>query len=96
MLTVIPASVDMAIRRSYSADRGTKLLVLAQLRESPVADVISDTLYDDLEAVLGEYASPTPAERVDLVLRLSRALEQVADIVPYRVRPLPEGAAEKG
>jgi hypothetical protein len=51
--------------------------------------LVDDTVYEDLEAVLGEYAAPTPEEVAALTDRLRGVLQQLIEIVPHRVMPYP-------
>lgn len=73
-----------------SNDLGTTLLVLARLRQSSISDIISPTLYDDLDAVLAEYPESTADEVPGLTHRLDAALAQLLEVVPYRANPRPD------
>lgn len=74
-----------------SADEVTAGMVLAGLRRSVAREAVSDELYDDLEAVLGEHADPAPDEdeAAAVAARLRGAVTELLRIVPYLVTPYP-------
>lgn len=84
----------MTMRR-FSRDPGAVLLLLAALRESPVADIVSTRLYDDLELVLGEQDLLSGADLAPLIRRLDAALAQLVGIVPHRVHPYPDAVLDR-
>lgn len=82
----MPASPGPVEGPPRPATRRTDLTaLLVALRKS----LVDETVYEDLEAVLGEYASPTPGEVATLTSRLREVLQQLVEIVPYRVAPYP-------
>ncbi|NGO66828.1 hypothetical protein G5C65_00310 [Streptomyces sp. SB3404] len=72
-----------------SADDVTAGMVLFGLRRSLAREAVTDELYDDLEAVLGENAKPAPDEVPAIADRLRRATTKLVEIVPYLVAPYP-------
>lgn len=72
-----------------SADDETTGLVLFGLRRSLAREAVTDELYNDLEAVLGEGAKPSPSEVAAITERLRSAATQLVEVVPYLVKPYP-------
>lgn len=72
-----------------SADDVTAGIVLFGLRRSLAREAVTDELYDDLEAVLGEGAKPSPSEVAAIAERLRRVTTQLVEVVPYLVTPYP-------
>lgn len=72
-----------------SADDVTAGMVLFGLRRSLAREAVTDELYDDLEAVLGEGAKPPPDEVGVIAERLRRATTKLVEVVPYLVTPYP-------
>ncbi|MFF2845552.1 DUF6415 family natural product biosynthesis protein [Streptomyces sp. NPDC058001] len=74
----------------FSHDDATADRLLYGLRRSLAAEAITDDLYDDLESVLGEYAvHPSPAEGTAIADRLRHTATQLADVIPYLIKPYP-------
>jgi hypothetical protein len=68
-----------------STDVPTLTWVLLSLRRS----LVEESVYDDLEAVLGQFAEPTPDEAAELIKRFRAVVELLVQIVPHRVTPYP-------
>jgi hypothetical protein len=64
-------------------------MLLAGLRRSLAHEAITDELYDDLEAVLGEHGRPAPHEIAVIAGRLRAATTTFVEIVPHLVKPYP-------
>ena len=92
MTAVMEMSGPGTTMRRYSRDPGAVLLLLAALRESPVADIVSVRLYDDLELVLGERDRLSGTDLAPLIRRLDAALAQLVGVVPHCVHPYPDAA----
>ncbi|WP_159039809.1 DUF6415 family natural product biosynthesis protein [Streptomyces sp. TP-A0356] len=69
----------------WTTDRSALQTLLIALRQ----DLVEETVYEDLEALLGEHASPTPDEAAALAGRFRRVVDQLVQIVPHRVQPYP-------
>ncbi|MFF3991493.1 DUF6415 family natural product biosynthesis protein [Streptomyces sp. NPDC001797] len=69
----------------WAADRTDLTRLLLALRQA----LVDDTVYEDLEAVLGEGVAPTPREAATLAERLRDVLRHLIEIVPHRVAPYP-------
>lgn len=78
----------------YATDRGTLARLRAALCELRV-DGVSPTLYDDLEAVLGEYAEVGPAELPGLMHRLDGTLAELLSLLPFSANPVPRGVVDR-
>ncbi|MFG2783804.1 DUF6415 family natural product biosynthesis protein [Streptomyces prunicolor] len=63
--------------------------LLFGLRHFLASEAIDDQLWDDLEAVLGEFAPAAPHETADFTMRLRPAITGLVEIVQYDVRPYP-------
>ncbi|MER5376250.1 hypothetical protein [Streptomyces sp. NPDC002553] len=88
---MVAVTADVATRllsRRSSDDDETLGVVLAGQRRSLAQEATDDELHDDLEAVLGEHAHPTPAEIVATVRRFREATTLV-EFVPHILRPYP-------
>ncbi|WP_405576160.1 DUF6415 family natural product biosynthesis protein [Streptomyces sp. NBC_01092] len=72
-----------------SNDHETMGVVLYGLRRSLASEAIDEQLYDDLKAVLGEYAHPAPHLVTAIAARFRKATTTFVEIVPYLVRPYP-------
>lgn len=90
---MVAVAADVAVRLGQRAsnDRETLGGVLYGLRRSLAREAIDEQLYDDLEAVLGEYAHPAPHEITASAERFRKATTDLVEIVPYLVRPYPVG-----
>ncbi|MFE6164130.1 DUF6415 family natural product biosynthesis protein [Streptomyces sp. NPDC056486] len=64
-------------------------MLLFGLRRALAREAVSDELYDNLEAVLGQDATPTGDEVPAVANRLRTATTQLIEIVPYLVTPYP-------
>ncbi|MER6358577.1 DUF6415 family natural product biosynthesis protein [Streptomyces sp. NPDC001634] len=72
-----------------SNDDETMGVLLAGLRCSLAHEAITDELYDDLEAVLGEHTHPAPHDAAVITGRFRKATTTFVEIVPHLVRPYP-------
>ncbi|MGC5042470.1 hypothetical protein ACLQ16_04035 [Streptomyces albidoflavus] len=91
MTAVVPeAAVPSLGPRSFTNDWATATRVDFGLRRSLVADVVTDGLYDDLEAVLGEDSrSLSPQNSAEVAARLREAAPNLKDVVERIVKPYP-------
>ncbi|MDX2554756.1 DUF6415 family natural product biosynthesis protein [Streptomyces stelliscabiei] len=83
---------DVAIQllsRRASTDDETVRVLLGGLRRSLAYEAVTDELWDDLEAVLGEHARLTQFETTVIVRRFRKATTTFVEIVPHLVRPYP-------
>ncbi|MGW8375996.1 hypothetical protein [Streptomyces sp. ODS28] len=72
-----------------SADEMTAGMVLFGLRRSLTREAVTDELYDDLDAGLGEGARPAADEVAAIADRLRTATTALVQIVPHLVVPYP-------
>jgi hypothetical protein len=89
---MVAVSTDVAVqllRPRTSNDHETLGVVLFGLRRSLASEAIDEQLYEDLEAVLGEYARPVTHLVAAIALRFREATTTFVEIVPYLVRPYP-------
>lgn len=89
---MVAMTLDVAtqlLSRRAATDHKTAGMLLAGLRRSLAHEAITDELYDDLEAVLGEHARPTPQEIAVIAARFRMATTTFVEIVPHLVRPYP-------
>jgi hypothetical protein len=89
---MVAVTVDMAtqlLSRRSSNDQDTAGMLLAGLRRSLAHEAITDELYDDLEAVLGEHGHTGPNETAVIAGRFRTATTTFVEIVPYLVQPYP-------
>jgi hypothetical protein len=91
LMVTITREVTAEMVGRCSADEVTTGRVLAGLRRWVAREAVSDALYEDLEAVLGEHASPAldPEEVAAIAARLRRATTGLVAIVPDLVKPYP-------
>ncbi|MET7608955.1 hypothetical protein ABZS96_42725 [Streptomyces avermitilis] len=85
-------SEDVAVQllsRRASGDDETVRTLLVGLRRSLAHEAITEKLWDDLEAVLGEHARPTAYESAVIARRFRKATITFVEIVPHLVRPYP-------
>lgn len=74
----------------FSNDDATAGRVVFGLRRLLAAEAVSDELYDDLEAVLGQFAvRPSPTATAALADRLRTAAAQLVEVVPLLTTPYP-------
>ncbi|GGR34845.1 DUF6415 family natural product biosynthesis protein [Streptomyces aurantiogriseus] len=89
---MVAVTVDVAAallsRRSVN-DEGTLGTLLFSLRRSLAQEAIDEQMWEDLEAVLGEYALPAPPAVTVIAKRFRTATTTLVEIVPYLVRPYP-------
>ncbi|WP_371551554.1 hypothetical protein OG266_38925 [Streptomyces sp. NBC_00554] len=89
---MVAVTVDVAAqllsRRSVN-DEGTLGTLLFSLRRSLAREAIDEELYDDLNAVLDEYARPTPREVRQIAERFRKVTTKLLEVVPYLVMPYP-------
>lgn len=84
-MVAITRDVATGLSRQCSTDSKSVGLLLFALRRSLAREAINEELYDDLEAVLGEYAAPDPDRIGDLAARfrtamMNSAARQKADV----------------
>ncbi|MFD4553494.1 DUF6415 family natural product biosynthesis protein [Streptomyces sp. NPDC058469] len=63
--------------------------LLVGLRRFLANEAIDDELWDDLDAVLGEFTPPASHEIAAITARFRRATTTLVEIVPSLVRPYP-------
>ncbi|NGO48916.1 DUF6415 family natural product biosynthesis protein [Streptomyces ureilyticus] len=89
---MVAVTADVAVQllsQGASNDHTTLGVVLYGLRRSLASEAIDEQLYDDLEAVLGEYGHPAPDLGTVLAARFRKATTTFVEIVPYLVQPYP-------
>ncbi|MGW6911752.1 DUF6415 family natural product biosynthesis protein [Streptomyces sp. NPDC054940] len=89
MVAVTVGVAAQLLSRRASNDHGTLGTLLCSLRRSLASEAIDEQLYEDLEAVLGEYAHPAPHEITAIAERFRKTATKFVEIVPYLVRPYP-------
>ncbi|AVH60894.1 hypothetical protein C4B68_00415 [Streptomyces dengpaensis] len=85
-------TADVAVRllsQRASNDHETLGVVLYGLRRFLASEAIDEQLYNDLEAVLGEYAHPVPHLVTAIAARFRKATTTFVEIVPFLVQPYP-------
>ncbi|MEV6424734.1 hypothetical protein [Streptomyces sp. NPDC051662] len=76
----------------FSNDDATANRLFLGLRRSLAAEAITDELYENLEAVLGEYAvRPSLAEGEVIANRLRETATKLVEVVPRLIRPYSVG-----
>lgn len=94
MTTVVPEAASFP-HGSYAQDDETTSRVWLGLRRFLAADAVTEELYEDLEAVLGEDAArPSPADCAAITDRLRNATAELVHVVPLLVTPYSEVDAE--
>lgn len=90
VMVAVTASVAVELlSRPTSDGQETLNMLLSSLRRSLASEAIDEHLYDDLEAVLGEYAD-LDADEVPVIAEWFRAAAtKFVEIVPRLVRPYP-------
>ncbi|NNN34640.1 hypothetical protein HLK59_30630 [Streptomyces sp. S3(2020)] len=78
------------LSRQTSDDQGTLVTLLYSLRRSLAEEAVYEHLYDDLEAVLGEYADLAPVEVTVIAEWFRTAATNFVEVVPRLVLPYPE------
>jgi hypothetical protein len=89
MVAVTVDTATQLLSRRSSNDPQTAGMLLAGLRRSLAREAVTDELYDDLEAVLGEHAHTGPHENTITAGRFRKATTTFVEIVPYLVQPYP-------
>lgn len=89
MVAVTADAAVQLLSQGASNDHKTLGVVLYGLRRSLASEAIDEQLYDDLEAVLGEYGLPAPDLGTVLAARFREATTTFVEIVPYLVQPYP-------
>lgn len=89
VMVAITRETAAAMSGQCSADDVTAGMVLLGLRRSLAHEAVTDELYDDLDAVLGDNAKPALDEVPATADRLRRSTTKLMDIVPYLVTPYP-------
>ncbi|MEU6145068.1 hypothetical protein ABZ848_32540 [Streptomyces sp. NPDC047081] len=64
-------------------------VVLRGLRRFLASEVIDEQLYEDLEAVLGEYTPPAGHLDTAIAARFRTATTKLVEIIPYLGQPYP-------
>ncbi|MFF5304774.1 hypothetical protein ACFY5F_36000 [Streptomyces sp. NPDC013161] len=72
-----------------STDDATVGALLSGLRRFLASEAIDDQLWDDLDAVLGEFAPPPSREIPAITARFRTAATRLVEVVPRLVRPYP-------
>jgi hypothetical protein len=88
-MVAITHETAAGLSRRCATDDVTMGRVLAGLCRAIAHEAITDELYDDLEAVLGEHANPAPGEVPAITKRLRDAATRLVEITPYLVTPYP-------
>ncbi|ORT61998.1 hypothetical protein BKD26_02675 [Streptomyces sp. CB03238] len=83
------------LTRRTSVDHDTLGTLLYSLRRSLASEAIDEQLYDDLDAVLDEYARPAPHEVTSIAKRFRQTTTKIVEVVPYLVRPYPVEAMRR-
>ncbi|WP_243460106.1 DUF6415 family natural product biosynthesis protein [Streptomyces sp. M54] len=89
MVAVTAGVAAQLLTRRTSNDHDTLGTLLYSLRRSLASEAIDEHLYDDLDAVLDEYARPAPQEITAIAERFRKATTKIVEVVPYLVRPYP-------
>lgn len=90
MVAVTDDIAAQLLSRQSSDDQGTLGMLLYSLRRSLAEEAVYEHLYDDLEAVLGEYADLDPDEVTVIAEWFRTAATNFVEVVPRLVRPYPE------
>ncbi|MEV7886923.1 DUF6415 family natural product biosynthesis protein [Streptomyces sp. NPDC002817] len=90
MVAVTDDVAQQLLSRQTSDDQGTLVTLLYSLRRSLAGEAVYEHLYDDLEAVLGEYADLDPDEVTVIAEWFRTAATNFVEVVPRLVRPYPE------
>lgn len=77
------------LSQQSSTDDETLGVLLFSLRRSLVREEIGEELYDDLDAVLDEYARPTPDKIGQIAERFRKVTTKLVNVVPHVVTPCP-------
>ncbi|MCX5239077.1 hypothetical protein OG824_28150 [Streptomyces prunicolor] len=89
-MVAVTADVAMGLPSpQVSDDREAMGVVLYGLRRFLAGEVIDEQLYEDLEAVHGEYAHPGPHLVTAIAARFRTAITTFVEIVPYVGQPCP-------
>jgi hypothetical protein len=89
MVTVTYEATATALSQRCSTDDATVGTLLFGLRRFLASEAIDDQLWDDLEAVLGEFAPPASHEIAAITERLRTAATGLVEVVPRLVHPYP-------
>ncbi|MFD7407990.1 DUF6415 family natural product biosynthesis protein [Streptomyces sp. NPDC059866] len=95
MVAVTAGVAAQLLTRPASNDHETLGTLLYSLRRSLASEAIDEQLYDDLDAVLDEYARPAPHEITTIVERFRKTTTKIVEVVPYLVRPYPVEAMRR-
>ncbi|MDX2935985.1 DUF6415 family natural product biosynthesis protein [Streptomyces ipomoeae] len=76
-------------RLRWRNDREALEAALAALRCSLAREAVDDLMFEDLEAVLGEHARPTPQQIGAIAERFRKATTKLVEFVPHLVKPYP-------
>ncbi|MFF4806432.1 hypothetical protein ACFY1U_50110 [Streptomyces sp. NPDC001351] len=88
-MVAVTREVAAELTGRCSTDDATLGVVLFSLRRSLAREAISEELYDDLEAVLGEFSRPDPDEVGVIADGFRKTTTKLVEIVPYLVKPYP-------
>lgn len=95
MVAVTAGVAAQLLTRRNSNDHDTLGTLLYSLRRSLAREAIDEQLYDDLDAVLDEYAQPTPHQITAIAERFRKTTTEIVGVVPYLVRPYPVEAMRR-
>ncbi|MFI7315707.1 DUF6415 family natural product biosynthesis protein [Streptomyces venezuelae] len=95
MVAVSAGVAAQLLTRRTSNDHNTLGTLLYSLRRSLASEAIDEQLYDDLDAVLDEYARPAPHEITAIAERFRKTTTKIVEVVPYLVRPYPVEAMRR-
>ncbi|WP_241518509.1 DUF6415 family natural product biosynthesis protein [Streptomyces sp. CB03238] len=95
MVAVTAGVAAQLLTRRTSVDHDTLGTLLYSLRRSLASEAIDEQLYDDLDAVLDEYARPAPHEVTSIAKRFRQTTTKIVEVVPYLVRPYPVEAMRR-
>ncbi|ULR48399.1 DUF6415 family natural product biosynthesis protein [Streptomyces deccanensis] len=70
-------------------DHETLAAAHAALLRSLAGEFIDQQMFEDLEAVLGEHANPTPRQAAAIARRFEEATAKLVQYVPHLVTPYP-------
>ncbi|MGW0705783.1 DUF6415 family natural product biosynthesis protein [Streptomyces sp. NPDC002643] len=86
------SDADVAVElldRQWRTDREALEVLQAALLRSLALEVLNHQLFENLEAVLGEHARPTPQEIAALAWWLRGATTKLVEFAPRLVTPYP-------
>lgn len=87
MVAVTYEAAAPALSQRCSTDDATVGALLFGLRRFLASEAIDDQLWDDLEAVLGEFAPPASHEIAAIAERFRTVATRLVEVVPRLVHP---------